>query len=59
MKKVYEIGVHGVDDSTIFKMELTDEEYKIVNKVAKLCTDTSKYPCMPVMYIAEIENNNT
>ncbi len=51
LKETYEISVDGCDDSTIFKMELTKEEFSLIDKVAKLCTKMSRTGCMPTMEI--------
>jgi hypothetical protein len=54
----YSIGVHGCDDSSIFEMELTDEEADVVKRVAFACTETSTYGCMPTMNIEAVETPN-
>ena len=53
MKKVYEISVHGCDDSTTIKQELTFEEYELLKEIAEKITNTSSYGCMPTMGIRE------
>ena len=55
MKKMYEISVHGCDDSTIIKQELTFEEYELLKEIAEKITNTSTYVCMPTMGIEEIK----
>lgn len=47
----YKIGIHGCDDSSVFEMELTDEEAEVIKRVAEECTNTSTYGCMPTMTI--------
>ena len=54
-KKEYTISVHGCDDSSIFNMKLSDEEFDVVDRLCKECTNTSTYSCMPVMQIEEIK----
>ena len=54
MKKIYEISVHGCDDSTTIKKELTLEEYELLKEIAEKITNTSIYMCMPTMTIIEI-----
>lgn len=53
MKKIYEISVHGCDDSTTIKQELTFEEYELLKEIAEKITNTSYYGCMPTMGIRE------
>ena len=55
MKKKYRISVHGCDDSTIIEKELTEDELKIIQSVAKEVTETSEYGCMPTMEVEELE----
>ena len=55
MKKVYQISLVGCDDETVFKMELTDEEYKLLKKVSGKANAISTYDCMPRMYVEEIK----
>jgi hypothetical protein len=52
----YEISVHGCDDSSVFIMELTNEEKSIVERVAQKCTETSTYKCMPTMEIKQLSD---
>ena len=54
MKKTYEISVHGCDDSTIIREELTLEEYEFLNMIAEEITNASSYGCMPTMEIEEV-----
>lgn len=47
MKKVYQISLVGCDDETVFKMELTDEEYKLLKKLAiKLMRHLHIFACL-------------
>ena len=55
MKKKYRILVHGCDDSTIIEKELTEDELKTIQLVAKEVTETSEYVCMPTMEVEELE----
>ena len=55
MKKKYRILVHGCDDSTIIEKELTEDELKTIQLVAKEVTETSEYECMPTMEVEELE----
>ena len=55
MKKKYRISVHGCDDSTIIEKELTEDELKTIQLVAKEVTETSEYGCMPTMEVKELE----
>lgn len=53
MKKMYEVSVHGCDDSTTIKQELTFEEYEFLSTIAEKITNASEYGCMPIMEIEE------
>lgn len=55
MKKKYRILVHGCDDSTIIEKELTEDELKTIQSVAREVTDASEYVCMPIMEVKELE----
>jgi hypothetical protein len=55
MKKKYIILVEGCDDETIIEKDLTIDEFKLIQSVAKEITEASKYICMPRMYIKEKE----
>ncbi len=48
--KVY---LHGCDDSTVFELEVTEDEMYLLKEVEILSKLTSSYGCMPIM---EIEN---
>lgn len=50
----YIIALHGCNDSTIFEMELTEEEYKLVKKIADKSEEVSTYGCMPIMEIKKV-----
>ena len=51
MKKLYEISLHGCDDSTVFTIELVNEEVEVelIKRLSKLSQETSTYCCMPIM----------
>lgn len=51
----YEITVTGCDDSTIVYMELSAQEYELINHLADLISTRSAYSCMPVMDIEEAD----
>lgn len=55
MKKTsHTINLIGCDDETEFTMDLTDDEYDFLVKVAKKANQTSLYGCMPVLAIDDI-----
>jgi len=53
--KTYKIQVIGCDATTTFSMQLSPEEFVLVERLCALCTETSTYGCEPVMYIKEVE----
>ena len=52
-KHLYVIDLNGCDDSTIFEMELTEQEYEFLSKVSELANKTSTYQCMPRLYVEQ------
>ena len=44
-----EISVDGCDDSTIVTMEMSNDEYNFLQKLAELVNKTSSYGCMPTI----------
>lgn len=54
MSKRYTIILAGCDDITCFDMELTQEEYALLQKVSEMSKEASSYICMPVMRIEEV-----
>ena len=52
-KKTYIITLAGCDDETVFKMDLTEGEAILLEKVAAKANETSTYGCMPRMYVVE------
>lgn len=55
MGKKYIIAVYGCDDSTIIEKELTDDELKLIQELAKEITEASEYDCMPTMEIEVVD----
>lgn len=53
-KDRYTITLDGCDDSTVFEMLLTDEEYELLKRVSKKANETSTYGCMPRMFVEEV-----
>ena len=56
-KKTYIITLEGCDDETVFKMDLTEGEAILLEKVAAKANETSTYGCMPRMYVEECEES--
>ena len=50
-QKTYLITLEGCDDETVFKMDLTEGEAILLEKVAAKANETSTYGCMPRMYV--------
>ena len=44
-----ETSVDGCDDSTIVTMEMSNDEYGFLQRLADLVNETSRYSCMPTM----------
>lgn len=44
-----EISVDGCDDSTIVTMEMSNDEYVFLQRLADLVNETSNYRCMPTI----------
>lgn len=57
MKKKYEITLVGCDDETCFKMELTEEEAELLQRVSNVSKETSTYSCMPFLHIEEVDED--
>ena len=53
MKQLINIALIGCDDSTIFDMEMTEEEYNFLQKVAEKSREVSSYSCMPIMEVSK------
>lgn len=53
-KRKCKITVHGCDDDTSIEIELSHDEFQIIQIVADLITDASEYRCMPTMEIEKI-----
>ena len=56
-KKTYVITLEGCDDETVFKMDLTEREAILLEKVSAKANETSTYGCMPRMYVEEDEES--
>ena len=56
-QKTFVITLEGCDDETVFKMDLTESEAILLEKVAAKANETSTYGCMPRMYIEEDEES--
>lgn len=54
-KRNCRITVIGCDDDTSIEIELSYDEYQIIQIVADLITEASKYSCMPKMKLEIIE----
>lgn len=52
----YRISVHGCDDSTTVRMDLDEEELRLLTTLEALINATRNYGCMPSMQIQEAEN---
>ena len=50
-KQEHEILLNGCDDDTIFTMEMTNNEYEFLKRVAELANKTSTYSCMPRLFV--------
>lgn len=50
----YKIILEGCDDTTVFDMELTDDEYNLLVRVSEKANETSTYMCEPRMYVQKI-----
>lgn len=51
----YEITVTGCDDQTTVHMELSAQEYELIDRLADQISTRSAYSCMPVMEIEEAD----
>ena len=56
-KKTYVITLEGCDDETVFKMDLTEGEAILLEKVAAKANEIATYGCMPRMYVEESEED--
>ena len=54
-KRKCRITVYGCDDMTSIEIELSYDEYQIIQIVADLITEASEYMCMPTMEVEKIE----
>ena len=53
----YKIELHGCDNSTIFEMELAQEEAYLVESIAEKSYEVSTYACMPIMHLTKLKEN--
>ena len=49
----YSVSINGCDDSNIFNISVTDDEYKFLLKLARLSRHYSSYSCQPTIEIGE------
>ncbi len=57
-KRKCKITVYGCDDMTSIEIELSYDEYQIIQIVAEMITEKSTYQCMPTMEVVKIEGEN-
>lgn len=48
---LYQIGLDGCDDSNIFDVELNDQEYAAVKRLADISEAEASYGCEPILTI--------
>lgn len=53
-KENYQISVDGCDASTVIYVELSDVEFKFLERIAKIINLKSTSSCMPTMEIVPI-----
>ena len=56
MMSKYKISIDGCDDSTIFDIELTPTQAKLIEKISKLSYATSTYGCRPTLEVNQPPN---
>lgn len=56
-KKTYSVAILGCDDATVFRMELTDDEREVVDRLCSTSQEVSSYGCMPVVVLTEIRHD--
>lgn len=56
--KKYEIELCGCHSETVFEIDLTDEQLKTVERIAKKSAEVSEYICMPVLKVREIKDES-
>jgi hypothetical protein len=49
------ISIDGCDDSTCFNIEVSEEEFKFLQRIAALSGEHSDYQCMPVIVVQEVK----
>jgi hypothetical protein len=50
----YKIQLIGCDDSTSINIDLDINEFRLVDRIARLLTDASSHSCEPTMAVYEI-----
>ena len=53
-KHNYRLSIEGCDDSTNFDIELTDQEFVLMQNICAKAKETSTYGCMPTMEIKKL-----
>lgn len=53
---MYEITLMGCDDWTCFNIELTDDEFTLIEKISKESERVSTRTCMPTLQIELLTN---
>ena len=56
-KRTVEVSIDGCDDSNIFDVTVTDEQYKLLRLLAALSRRHSAYNCEPTMTTKESPNH--
>jgi len=54
--KKYLVSLNGCDDETYIALELTDEQFRIIQKLSKMSEKSSGYSCQPTMSVEEYPN---
>jgi hypothetical protein len=49
--KTFEIVLSGCDDSTVVEMDLTHDEWAVLDRFAHRTRETSQYGCQPRMSV--------
>ena len=55
IKNKYYIELRGCDDTTLFVMELDENEVNLLQTVAKKSREVSSYSCMPRMFLKPLD----
>lgn len=51
---IHTICLNGCDDDTEFEMDMTEEQFMFLKRVANKANNTSTYGCMPRLYIDDV-----